>query len=96
MNNLNMKKPKLVESKLVDYYTEQYRQKDLVKQGLTEKTNNEVEANKSFFTNFSELFISFMKDNWGFVLILVLLTVLLLLRWREVSNKKKVINKNNI
>ena len=86
MNNLDMKKPKLVESKLIDYYTEQYRQKDLVQEKVKQ---NEMESTKNFFTRVQEGTISFMKDNWGFVLILVLLILLLLLRWREVSNKKK-------
>lgn len=86
MNNLDMKKPKLVESKLIDYYTEQYRQKDLVQEKVKQ---NEMESSKNLFTRVQEGTISFMKDNWGFVLILFLLILLLLLRWREVSNKKK-------
>ena len=105
--NNNIKKPKLVESKLVNFYNNkikartlavQLEKEQLEKEQINNVNNNiisEIPLHKKIFNNIME----FIKANYGFVLLTSLIIILLYIRYIEVTRRKQQLkdlnNKNN-
>ncbi len=94
------KKPKLVEGKLVKYYNEKYKQKELklkIEQDELLRQKQEMELNniipepwhKKLLTQMWE----FIKENYGFFIIFSLIIILLWVRYIEVTNRKNKMKK---
>ena len=99
--NNNIKKPKLVESKLVNYYNNKIKAITLAAELEKEQINNvnnvnnvnninnviipEITWRKKIFNNI----IAFIKANYGFVLLLSLIIILLYIRYIEVTRRKQ-------
>jgi hypothetical protein len=90
------KKPKLVETKLVKYFNDKFKQKeikakieqeDLIKQGgdLKGGQNDSQPLYKKIGTNIWEFF----KENYGFFILSFLIILLLYVRYIEVSRRKE-------
>lgn len=90
------KKPKLVEPKIYKYYNEKLRIKELKEKIRQDELDKKQElANipviepelwyKKMFGNIWE----FIKENYGFFLIITLISILLYVRYIEVNSRKK-------
>ncbi len=89
-------KPRLVEPKLSKYFLEKIKEKELKQKmevDLLEAKQKELDlANQpaeSFFSQISTSFITFMKQNYGFVIIITLMSILLYVRYLEVIKRKE-------
>ena len=104
-----IKKPKLVENKLIKYYNDKNRQKELkikINQEEVQKKQIEQEANnipvEPIYKKILNPVWEFIKENYGFFIIVTLISILLYVRYIEVcrrKNKMKIvidqINKQN-
>jgi hypothetical protein len=94
--NTDIKKPKLVENKLIKYYNDKNRQKelklkieqeDILKKQLEEQANN-IPPEPIYKKVLNPLW-EFIKENYGFFIIVTLISILLYVRYIEVSRKKE-------
>jgi hypothetical protein len=104
-----IKKPKLVENKLIKYYNDKNRQKELkikINQEEVQKKQIEQEANnipvEPIYKKILNPVWEFIKENYGFFIVVTLISILLYVRYIEVcrrKNKMKIvidqINKQN-
>lgn len=107
--NKEIKKPKLVENKLIKYYNDKNRQKELklkIAEEEVQKQQLEQEANnipvEPVYKKLLNPVWEFIKENYGFFIIITLISILLYVRYIEVcrrKNKMKIvidqINKQN-
>lgn len=94
-------KPNLVEPKLVKYFTKKLKDKELLeKQKIEEIQTKEIIEQKETYENKIHIKIGktcweFIKEYYGFFIVILLIIILLYIRYIEVSKKKekiKVIN----
>ena len=92
----NPKKPRLVESKLSQYYINKIKDKEAkikMDNDLMEKQKIELELlnqpKEPFYKKILDKIINFIKINYGFMIMISLLIILLYIRYIEV-NKRKV------
>jgi len=98
--NTDIKKPKLVENKLIKYYNEKNRQKEvklkieqdeLLQKQLEEQINN-IPPEPIYKKILNPLW-EFIKENYGFFIIVTLISILLYVRYIEVSIRKERMKK---
>ena len=91
-----IKKPKLVENKLIKYYNGRNRQKELklkitqdelLKKQLEEQANN-IPPEPIYKKVLNPMW-DFIKENYGFFIIITLISSLLYVRYIEVSRRKE-------
>ncbi len=94
--NADIKKPKLVESKLKRYYNEKNRQRELKEKIAQEEVfKKQIEEQASVVPNeptYKKILNpvwEFIKDNYGFFIIITLISILLYVRYIEVNRKKE-------
>ncbi len=94
--NMEIKKPKLVENKLIKYYNEKSRQKELklkiaqeelLKKQLEEQANN-IPPEPIYKKVLNPIW-EFIKENYGFFIVITLISILLYVRYIEVSRRKE-------
>jgi hypothetical protein len=93
--NTDIKKPKLVENKLIKYYNDKKSQKELkiklVEEEL-QKKNLVIEANnipvEPIYKKLLNHVWEFIKENYGFFIIISLILILLYVRYIEVCKRK--------
>jgi uncharacterized membrane protein len=104
--NTEIKKPKLVENKLIKYFNEKKNQKELktkLAEEVLQKKNLEIEANnipvEPIYKKLLNPVWEIIKENYGFFMIITLIIILLYVRYIEVCNRKNkmkdVINRIN-
>ena len=84
--NLNKKKPKLVESKIVKFYVDKFKEKELIEKELIE---TQKQSPDKWHLKIYSVIKKFIFENYGFVIIICLLAILLYIRYIEVQKKKK-------
>ncbi len=94
--NADIKKPKLVESKLKRYYNEKNRQRELKEKIAQEEVFKKqieeqasVVPNEPMYKKILNPVWEFIKDNYGFFIIITLISILLYVRYIEVNRKKE-------
>ncbi len=94
--NADIKKPKLVENKLKRYYNEKNRQRELKEKIAQEEfIKKQVEEQASIipeepmYKKVLNPVWEFIKDNYGFFIIITLISILLYVRYIEVNRKKE-------
>ena len=93
--NIDIKNPKLVENKLIKYYNDKKSQKELkiklVEEEL-QKKNLEIDANnipvEPIYKKLLNPVWMFIKENYGFFIIITLILILLYVRYIEVCKRK--------
>ena len=83
-------KPKLVESKLIRYYVEKNKMKELIKQADIMKEIEIQNEIKPLYHKIGRYVLTFFKQNYGFCIVITLLIILLYLRYIEVVKRKKL------
>lgn len=90
------KKPKLIEPKIYKYYNEKLRTKELkekIKQDellkQQELANMPVIQPDPWYKKMFGSIWEFIKENYGFFLIITLISILLYVRYIEVNSRKK-------
>jgi hypothetical protein len=90
------KKPRLVEPKLSKYYIDKNKEKELnirIAQEEFEKQKNQMELLNQpiepLHKKITNYIYNFIIENYGFVLIVSLLIILLYVRYIEVNKRKK-------
>ncbi len=90
------KKPRLIEPKLAKYYIEKTKQKELNEKIKKEELikQEEIIAQQNIVPEpwYKLMLLSiweFIKENYGFFLIVTLIIILLYVRYIEVNNRKK-------
>lgn len=84
------KKPKLIEPKIFNYYNEKNKAKEL-KETIKKQELAKIEMidNEKWYKKLLENIWTFIKDNYGFFLMITLITLLLYVRYIEVNSRKK-------
>ncbi len=91
------KKPRLVDKKIVRFYSDQYRQKDQLDKFKQEEVIKQQQIHEiiipqeTFGTLCYNSFMDFIKENYGFVILFTLIFVLLYVRYVEVCHRKEKI-----
>jgi hypothetical protein len=83
-------KPNLVEKKIIKYHNK--KNNDIKDQEIF---NNELKQNH-WYNNYLVYISTFIKENYGFVLLFSLIIILLYVRYIEVNKRKKQIQKLNL
>jgi hypothetical protein len=92
------KKPKLVDLKLVKYYNEKLKMRDIqdkikqdeiIKQQEIDELNNK--PIETIMKRIGITILDFIKENYGFVILVFLLVILLYVRYIEVYKRKQKI-----
>jgi hypothetical protein len=83
-----IRKPKLIENKIVKYYNAKNKQNKLNQPDVNEQIIHEPLHKK--LTN---LVWEFIKENYGFFIILILVIILLYVRYIEVNKRKEKMKK---
>jgi hypothetical protein len=93
--NAEIKKPKLVENKVIKYYNQKKNQKELklkLAEEEIQKKNLEIEANnipeEPAYKKLLNPVWEFVKENYGFFIIITLILILLYVRYIEVCKRK--------
>lgn len=96
MSFINGKRPKLVEPKLSKYYMDKIKEKEIkIKLANEElaKQKQELEIKNQpgepFYISIANTIRDFIIENYGFVLIILLIGILLFVRYIEVNKKKE-------
>jgi len=94
--DLNLKKPKLVEGKLVKFFNEKYKlQQEKILHEQIQTLNSQP-----WYKLIGSYSWSFIKENYGFFILIFLILILLYVRYIEVNNRKEkmkgIINQINI
>lgn len=84
----SINKPKLVDNRFIKYVNHKTKKKVLFKEEVNQKIQLE---NESWYNKLGKYFWDFTKDNYGFVLLTTLITLLLWVRYIEVNRKKQKI-----
>jgi len=94
--NTEIKKPKLVENKLIKYYNDKKSQKELkikIAEEELQKKKIEAELNnipeESTYKKILNPVWEFIKENYGFFIIITLILILLYVRYIEVCKRKR-------
>ena len=90
------KKPKLVEPKIYKYYNKKIKTKELKEKIKQDEKNKQIELENIpvilpdpwYKTMFGSIW-EFIKENYGFFLIITLISILLYVRFIEVNSRKK-------
>jgi predicted PurR-regulated permease PerM len=84
------KKPKLIEPKIFNYYNERTKAKEL-KETIKKQELAKIEMidNEKWYKKILENIWNFIKDNYGFFLMVTLIILLLYVRYVEVNARKK-------
>jgi hypothetical protein len=84
------KKPKLIEPKIFNYYNERNKAKEL-KETIKKQELAKIEMidNEKWYKKLLENIWNFIKDNYGFFLMVTLIILLLYVRYVEVNARKK-------
>ena len=87
------KRPKLVESNILKYVNTMKKQKYLAKKEIEQKVIQEKEIeievqSKTWYNKMSDYICEFIKENYGFVLLFILIILLLLIRYIECNKRK--------
>lgn len=94
--NSVLKKPKLVEGKLVKYYNQKYKQKEMKQEELL-RQQQEMELNNvipdPWYKKLMLQLWEFIKENYGFFIIVSLIVILLYVRYLEVNTRKEKMKK---
>ena len=87
------KRPKLVEPKLLKYYNDMNKEVEMKEMALKqEMEKKEVEMKEDTFSNkILECIKNFVIENYGFVILFTLISLLLYVRYIEVKRKKEKI-----
>lgn len=89
------KKPRLIESKVVKYYNDKLRSKELKEKIKQEEIIKEQEAINNvvlpdpWYKKVLASLWEFIKENYGFFLMVTLISILLYVRYLEVDARKK-------
>jgi hypothetical protein len=93
--NINIKKPKLVENKLIKYYNDKKSQKELRIKLIEEelqKKNLEIDVNnipvEPIYKKILNPVYELIKEYYGFFIIITLISILLYVRYIEVCKRK--------
>jgi len=93
--NTDIKKPKLVENKLIKYYNDKKNQRELkikIAEEELQKKNIEIKINtipnRPIYKKLLDHLWKFIKQNYGFFIIIILILILLYIRYIEVCNRK--------
>jgi hypothetical protein len=86
-------RPKLVERNILKYVNNMKKQKYLAKKDIEQKEMKEKEIelevhSKTWYNNVSDYICDFIKENYGFVLLFILIIILLLIRYIECNKRK--------
>jgi hypothetical protein len=91
--NPDKRKPRLVESKIVKFYVDKFKEKELIETQKIEQEKIEIEQEKlnpnKWYLKIFIVIKKFIFENYGFVIIICLLAILLYIRYVEVQKKKK-------
>ncbi len=93
--NIYIKKPNLVDNKLIDFYINKIKEEDLKEEIIRENIKQEevIVCDDVKLTNWYDKYIehikNFIKENYGFVIITSLIVILLYVRYIEVKRRKK-------
>jgi predicted PurR-regulated permease PerM len=84
------KKPKLIEPRIFNYYNERNKAKEL-KETIKKQELAKIEMidNEKWYKKLLENIWNFIKDNYGFFLMVTLIILLLYVRYIEVNARKK-------
>lgn len=83
------KKPKLVESRILRHYNEKLRTKEIKEKIKQEEVNLASIVPDTWYKKMLKDIYQFIKDNYGFFLIIGLILLLLYVRYIEVNRRKK-------
>lgn len=85
------RKPKLVETKLVKYFNDKYRQKEMNQEDIIKQQGGEVVQinTQPLYTRIQTGLWEFFKENYGFFILSFLIILLLYVRYIEVSRRKE-------
>lgn len=93
------KKPKLIEPKVLKYYNEKIKTKEIKERNKIlkqqELENIPVIEPDTWYKKIVDTIWEFIKENYGFFLITTLISTLLYVRYIEVTLKKKKNKRNN-
>ena len=81
MNVHNFNKPRLVENKIKKLF--------IPKPKIGGDVIVEKKIETSFLNNIYQSFLNFIKDNYGFFILITLLSILLYVRYLEVNRRKE-------
>lgn len=89
-------KPALVEKRILKYVNNKTKQKYITtkKKEINIQQEKEIEIIKqseTWYTRLGDYMLEFMKENYGFVLLILLISLLLLVRYIECNKKKEKI-----
>jgi predicted PurR-regulated permease PerM len=86
--------PKLIDKKIINYYKSKIKQQELLKTINNEK---QIINQETFISKCCKILIdntkSVLINYYGFILLILTISILLYLRYKEVNKKKKYINK---
>lgn len=89
------KKPKLVETKLVKYFNDKFKQKEIktkmLQEDLIKQQGGNPESNdmQPYYKKIGLNIWEFLKENYGFFILFLLIILLLYVRYIEVSRRKE-------
>jgi hypothetical protein len=81
-------KPALVEKKILKYVNNRMKQKYMA---VKEKEIEVIKQSETWYSKLGDYMLEFMKENYGFVLLFLLISLLLLVRYIEYNKKKEKI-----
>ena len=82
--DISSKRPKLVEGKVVKFFNDRKE---------AEKEIEIITASDTWYENIKQYLLETFKENWGFFILIILVTILLWVRYIEVNNRKEKIKK---
>lgn len=87
------RRPKLVERNILKYVNNMKKQKYLAKKEIEQKEIQEKEIeievqSKTWYNKVSDYMWDFIKENYGFVLLFILIILLLFIRYIECNKRK--------
>jgi hypothetical protein len=92
--NTYIRKPRLVDNRLIEYYKDKFQKEELKEQIKHENIKQELpviieEPQELWYDKYVEHIKCFIKENYGFVIISTLIIILLYVRYIEVKKRKK-------
>ena len=85
-------KPRLVETKLIKFINDKYKQKELEIREIEEiKEMEMIKSNEKWYSVYLSSIKEFFKVNYGFIIIIGLIIILLYVRYLEVTKRKEKI-----